>query len=330
MLPIEDRVPEQPRVTPVVTYAIIALNVLVFLYELGLPPQALETFIDRWGATPYEITSGVDLVPTIPLPVYATLVTSLFIHGGFLHLFSNMIFFWVFGDNVERYYGRFAFIAFYLLAGVAAALTQIAIYPGSQAPMIGASGAIAGVLGAYLLLFPRATVRTVFFVGPFFALGRVGALLLIAAWFALQLLQGVGALVTPNVAANVAFFAHIGGFLFGVLITLATLRIRHEHVQNFRQGLFMSRIARNWVIAIAAFAISLWLASLVASASPMLGTLLQVVIILGAAVFATLDAIIRLSGHHSFLGDGRGVGRLLALVQLLAALGLLLGLVGLV
>jgi membrane associated rhomboid family serine protease len=328
MLPIEDRAPEQPRIIPFVTYSIIALNVLVFMYELTLTEPSLDAFVGGYGATPFEITHGVDLIPKIPWPVYATLVTSLFIHGGFLHVFSNMIFFWVFGDNIERYFGHLFFGIFYLLGGVAAAFAQVAIAPNSQIPMIGASGAISAVLGSYLLLFPRATIRTVLFVGPFFAIGRVGALLLIAAWFALQLLQGIGALLAPSSTGNVAFFAHIGGFTFGVVVTVATLHFRHQHVPNLRQGVFLSRIARNWVIAIAVFAIALWLVSMLAASNPAAASTLGVVIILGAAIFATVDAVLRLTGHHSFLGDGRGIGRLLAVIQLLVALGLLLGLIG--
>ena len=330
MLPLEDRPPAQPPITPFVTYAIIALNALVFLYELTLSPSALSQFVRAWGATPYEISHAVDITPVVSVPVYASLLTSLFIHGGFLHIIGNMVFLWVFGDNVERHFGHLRFLLFYLLAGVVAALAQTAVISMSRDPMIGASGAVAGVLGAYLLLFPRARVQTLFFVGPFLAVGRVGAFILIAVWFATQLFQGVGSLVNANSdGGGVAFFAHIGGFIFGLIATAAEHLSRHERFESIRQGLFLGWAARNWVITIAALLIGLWLASLLSASSPALAGLLQAAILLSAVGVAIVDALRRLTGHHSFLGQGAGLGRVLALIQLLLALILLLGLLGL-
>lgn len=329
MLPLEDRPPAQPPSVPFITYSVIALNVFVFLYMLTLPSAAADTFVAAWGATPFEISHDVDLPPYIPLPVYVTLLTSLFIHGGFLHIIGNMIFLWVFGDNVERHFGHLGFLPFYVLGGIVAALTQTAVAPDSTDPMIGASGAIAAVLAAYLILFPRARVQTLFFVGPFFAVGRVGAMLLIAAWFVLQLFQGVGSLVSPAFVSGVAFFAHIGGFVFGLVVTISEHALRHERFESLRYGLFLGWAARNWLIVIALLLASLWLVSFLATASPALAAAGQAVVLLAAAGLAIVDALRRLTGHHSLLGQGAGLGRLLALVQLLVALGLLFGLLGL-
>ena len=218
MIPFNDRPDDRHRRTPYVTYSLIALNVLVFLYELALGPD-LETFILTFGVTPYEIVTGQDVFPTVPISPYVTLITSQFIHFGLLHIAGNMIFLWVFGDNVEDALGHVPFLLFYLFIGVIANLTQVLINPLSLVPAIGASGAIAGVLAGYLLLYPHAPVRTLLFVIPFVTVTWISAVFLIGFWFVLQLLSGVLSLGDIQAqTGGVAFFAHIGGFVAGAIV----------------------------------------------------------------------------------------------------------------
>jgi membrane associated rhomboid family serine protease len=214
MLPLRDVNPT--RTFPLVTIAIIAVNVLVFIYELILGPQ-LEGFVQSWAIIPYEITHGVDLPPASIQPIYLTLITAMFLHGGIVHIAGNMLFLWIFGNNIEDAMGSLRFIVFYLLCGLVAAFAQIAVGPNSDIPNIGASGAIAGVLGAYLLLFPRAEVQTLVFLGFFVRLVRLPALLFLGLWFVLQLFSGVAGL-GMEATGGVAWFAHIGGFIAGIVL----------------------------------------------------------------------------------------------------------------
>ena len=194
------------------TVTLIGINVVVFVVELLLEAAgALPTFFMNWGVTPYEVTQNLG-VRSI-----ATLLTSVFIHGGFMHILGNMLYLWIFGNNVEDVMGRPKFVLFYLLCGVLAGLSQVAADPLSRIPAIGASGAIAGVLGAYLVLFPRARVATLVFLGLFFRIARLPAVLVLGFWFVLQLLNGMLALTTFE-SGGVAWFAHIGGFVAGVLL----------------------------------------------------------------------------------------------------------------
>lgn len=217
MIPISDE-PARRRSFPLVNLILIVANIAAFLYELSLGP-ALDSFLVAYGVVPAAIASGHALGPGAPSPIYVTLITSQFLHGGFLHIAGNMIFLWVFGDNVEDYLGHLRYLLFYLAAGVVAGLGQVIADPSSMIPGIGASGAIAGVLAAYAVLFPRASVRTLLFLGPFITVTRVSAFLLIGFWFVLQLISAFVEL-TSTAAANggVAFFAHVGGFLFGLVI----------------------------------------------------------------------------------------------------------------
>jgi len=214
MLPLRDVNPT--RHFPLMTVILIAINVLVFIYELILGPQ-LEGFVQSWAIIPYEITHGVDLPPASIQPVYLTLITAMFLHGGFVHIAGNMLFLWIFGNNIEDAMGSLRFLVFYLLRGLAAAFAQIAVGPNSDVPNIGASGAIAGVLGAYLLLFPRAEVQTLVFLGFFVRLVRLPALLFLGLWFVLQLFSGVAGL-GMEATGGVAWFAHIGGFIAGIVL----------------------------------------------------------------------------------------------------------------
>lgn len=218
MIPISDYAGRRRRF-PWVMLAILALNVLVFLYEMSLEPRALQGFVSSFGAIPYEIIHRVDLPPAGPQPIYLTLFTAMFIHAGFLHLASNMLYLWVFGDNVEDQMGHIRFLVFYLLAGLLASATHIALGPDSRLPSVGASGAIAGVLGAYLVLFPRAQVRVLLFLGPFITTTMVSSFLLIGFWALVQMFSGIGSLaVDTEQTGGVAYWAHIGGFVAGLIL----------------------------------------------------------------------------------------------------------------
>jgi membrane associated rhomboid family serine protease len=174
---------------------------------------ASQRFIFQWGAIPYQIIHGevIHVLPSIPLPL--TLFSSMFLHGGFLHLIGNMLYLWIFGNNIEDALGHFRFFLFYLVCGLGAGTTQILSDPNSTVPMIGASGAIGGILGAYLLLFPSARIVTLIFIFIFIKIVRIPALIVLGFWFFIQLLS-----VGGGVISNVAFFAHIGGFLAGLVL----------------------------------------------------------------------------------------------------------------
>lgn len=217
MIPISDD-PGPRRLTPVVNITLVLINVAVFLYEVSLGDRGLEGLFRSAGVVPLEFTTGRDLPPAAPGGIYyTTLLTSMFLHGGFLHLGSNMLFLWVYGDNVEDRLGHGRYLAFYLLSGLAASALHIFFNWGSQIPSVGASGAIAGVLAGYLVLFPRATIRTLVFLGPFITITRIPALILIGFWFASQVFSGVASLgAASEQTSGVAFWAHVGGFLAGV------------------------------------------------------------------------------------------------------------------
>ncbi len=199
---------------PVVTLTIVAVNTLVFLYELFLllngGEQGLNSFIMAFGATPAALASGQSLY---------TLFTSMFVHSGLTHIGFNMLYLLAFGDNVEDLLGRSRYIVFYLLCGLLADFAQIASNPASQIPSVGASGAIAGVLGGYLLLFPKGKVRVLFFLGPLSHVTRVAAILYIGFWFVTQIFSGIASLGVPTAeSGGVAYWAHIGGFVGGLVL----------------------------------------------------------------------------------------------------------------
>ena len=205
MFPVGDD-DSQRRTVPVVTFALIGLNVVVFLAELAGGDQ----FITNWAFVPARFTEqpGANAV---------TIFSAMFMHGGWLHLFGNMLFLWIFGDNVEDRFGHLKFLIFYLLTGIAATFSQYALSPESAIPNVGASGAIAGVLGAYILMFPQARVKVL--------LGRqlvaMPAFIVLGMWIALQLVSGVGTIAaTDESSGGVAYMAHIGGFAAGLVMTL--------------------------------------------------------------------------------------------------------------
>ncbi len=210
MIPLRDENPTY--IFPFITVGIVLLNCLLFLYQLSWG----RGLILRLGVIPYEIIHGVDLPPPSPIPVRLTPFTSMFMHGGFLHIGGNMLYLWIFGDNVEEQLGHLRFLLFYLGCGLAAEGVQILTNPQSTIPLIGASGAIAGVLGAYLVRFPRARVLTLVILGYFIRVMRVPAFLLLGLWFLIQLLNGIPSL-GGGVSGGVAWFAHIGGFAAGAI-----------------------------------------------------------------------------------------------------------------
>ena len=214
MFPIRDHNPSGS--TPYVTLLLIAANITVFLgYWLGLPSEwAVQRFLYEWGAVPQLVTSGRRV---------ETLVTSMFLHGGWMHLIGNMWFLWLFGDNMEDQLGHLRFAGFYLLAGLAAAALQIAAAPDSGLPMVGASGAIAGVMGGYLLLFPKARVDVLFIFVIFFRIFPIPAWIVLGFWFGAQLVSGI---ITPSDVGGVAYWAHAGGFLSGLVLALPVLIAR--------------------------------------------------------------------------------------------------------
>ena len=226
MIPLKDY-PGPRRSLPWVTWAIIAINVAVFLYQVSLGP-AVEDFIFAYSIVPAALVRGIPQTDLLqhkilfetPHPVYLTLITSMFMHGGWLHLGGNMLYLYVFGDNVEDRLGHMTYLVFYLFCGLVASLTQIFINPTSPIPNLGASGAIAGVLAGYLVLFPWAGVRTVIILVVFFTITTVPAFILIGLWFVLQFFSGLASLyATHQGMGGVAYFAHVGGFLAGLVIT---------------------------------------------------------------------------------------------------------------
>jgi len=221
MLPLKDDVPS--RSFPLFTVMLIAANVAAFLYLLSLQMapagptrEAAAAFVMEFGAVPCRLT-GACPIDEFPAPI-VTVFTSMFLHGGLFHIAGNMLYLWIFGDNVEDTLGHFRFLALYLLAGVGAAVAQTAINPESRIPMVGASGAISGVLGAYLFLFPHASVLTLITFGFFIRFVHIPAVIVLGFWIVVQVLNGVISARQSVDTGGVAWFAHIGGFVAGVVL----------------------------------------------------------------------------------------------------------------
>lgn len=213
MIPLRDNLPTGRP--PVVTLLIIGLNTYVFLKEFLLGPRAGQRFIMYYGLIPCGLTGECHILGRAFSPEM-TLLTSMFVHAGFFHFAGNMLYLWIFGNNVEDSMGKFRFVIFYLLSGLGAAFAQIVVNPASRIPMVGASGAISGVLGAYLLLFPQARVLTLIPLGLFTQIAEIPALIVLGFWIVVQLFNG---LLTFNYeGGGVAVFAHIGGFAVGMLM----------------------------------------------------------------------------------------------------------------
>ncbi len=215
MIPLKDDIPRSTF--PFITIAIILINIIVFVYQISIGDWDERLFIVRAGAIPYEISHLRDLHPPNLVPIPFTIFTALFIHGGIAHLAGNMIYLWIFGDNIEDKLGHLRFLLFYLIAGMIATLAHVLLAPASHTPMIGASGAIAGILGAYLILFPRATVSTLIFLFIFIDIVKIPALVFLVLWFAFQLMSS-------GHGGNIAWYAHIGGFIAGVILIKLFMR----------------------------------------------------------------------------------------------------------
>jgi len=219
VIPIADEI--RSHRVPLVTYGLIMLNVVVFLYEL-MPWQSLDALFASWGAVPAHIADPLHY-PLAPL----TLFTSMFLHAGWTHLVGNMLYLWIFGDNVEDALGSVGYVLFYVAAGVAAGLAQVLVAPSSLIPAVGASGAIAGVLAVYVVLFPAAPVRVLIPGYYLMRVARVPALVVLGMWFVLQLFNGFLSLGAQTLATGgVAWFAHIGGFVLGLVVGVAVRLLR--------------------------------------------------------------------------------------------------------
>lgn len=213
MIPIRDENPT--RRFPLITIALIAANCVAFLYQLSLGPALSQELVFTRGLVPWIVVHLPELGAGAVIPVTSSFFTSMFLHGDLFHLLGNMLFLWVFADNVEDRMGRGRFLIFYLICGLAAALAQIAALPSSRVPMVGASGAISGVLGAYMLLFPHARVLTVIPIFIFLHFIRLPALVVLGMWFLFQVLYSVWS--DPS-RGGVAWYAHIGGFVAGLVL----------------------------------------------------------------------------------------------------------------
>jgi len=218
MIPLRDDNPAQRA--PIVTRGIIVLNVLAFIYELSISDGTHE-FLRDWGVVPGRLFAALTGETSLPVELL-TLITSQFLHGGWLHLIGNMWYLWIFGDNVEDRMGHARFLLFYLASGIVAAVLNAALMPGSPLPTVGASGAIAGVLGAYAFAFPRARVLTLVPIFFFIQIIPIPALVLLGIWFAFQFIAG--ALSAGGSGGGVAWWAHIAGFVFGFVVMMATGR----------------------------------------------------------------------------------------------------------
>ena len=209
MLPVRDNIKSQSL--PVVNYVLIAINIFVFVYEISLSPEALESLIFTWGLVPARYPDLLSLATAPPL------ITSMFLHGGIAHVGGNLLYLFIFGDNVEDWLGHGRYIVFYLVCGLAAAFGQYMVDTSAAVPMVGASGAISGILGAYLVLYPKARLVTLWWLFIFVRFIELPAVLYLGVWFLMQL--GSGLISTPGASqGGVAFWAHIGGFVGGVLM----------------------------------------------------------------------------------------------------------------
>jgi membrane associated rhomboid family serine protease len=221
MFPIRDT--QRTYSTPVVTIMLIVVNLLVFLYEISLEPYAQNHFTARWALVPARF-HAIDLL------------TSMFLHGGWMHVLGNMWFLWIFGDNIEDVLGHAKYLVFYILCGVAAGVTHVMLNADSRLPTVGASGAIAGVMGAYLIKFPRNKITTLIFFGFVFFVD-IPAVFMLGYWFLIQVFSGVGSVGYTNVSqGGTAWFAHVGGFLAGMI--LVRLMAGEDRVYTRRRDLY--------------------------------------------------------------------------------------------
>ncbi|MDJ0532413.1 MAG: rhomboid family intramembrane serine protease [Xenococcaceae cyanobacterium MO_207.B15] len=218
MIPLRDENPTQ--ITPIIVYALITINILVFLHQLSLGSEIeLRQFFDLYAVIPQELSDSFDGIRSSQsFPEILTLITSQFLHGGFMHIGFNMLFLWTFGNNIEEDLGHFRFLFFYLICGILAGLTHWFFGMESAVPTVGASGAIAGVMGAYIIKYPRAQILTLLPLGFFITTVRIPAVFFLGFWFLQQAISSVASLGMPEVMTGVAYWAHAGGFVFGAVL----------------------------------------------------------------------------------------------------------------
>lgn len=220
IIPISDDYPT--KLKPIFTFLIIAINIIIHLW-VRIITANLENFINKWGFTP----TSLNLLPSL-IPVF-TMFTSMFLHGNFIHLLFNMWFLWIFGDNIEDAFGYLGFIVFYFLCHVGAIFGHILFYPNSSQPIIGASGAISGVMAAYLLLYWKSPIKVLLY----FTTTKIPALIFIILWFIYQIIYGMGSLANPELLGNVGWFAHIGGFLTGIILTIILPKNPKRYIKRY-------------------------------------------------------------------------------------------------
>lgn len=208
--PLKDENPTYSK--PILTVSLIVINCLVYFYSWPMHQKVFQIFMFKYGLIPYELVHMAELTPDFAVPVFLTPFTSMFLHGGFLHLAGNMLFLWIFGNNIEDYLGSVKFIIFYLVSGLAAVFLFVLFGPNSKVPLVGASGAIAGVLGAYLVLYPRAKILTLIWLFYFIRIVKLPASFMLGFWFFYQLLMSAA---SSGTGGGVAWLAHVGGFAFG-------------------------------------------------------------------------------------------------------------------
>jgi len=242
MIPLRDTIPSMRF--PAVTIGLIVVNAFVFLFELGVSARGLDAVFYQWGIVPCTFTGTCPArLRLLVHPNYLTLLSSMFLHGGWMHIIGNMWSLWIFGDNVEDRMGRAGFLCFYLLSGLTAGVLHIAFNPSSRIPTVGASGAIAGVMGAYLLLFPHARVLTLVPIFIFLQTIELPAVFFLGFWFLTNLLSGIGSLAAHTGAGGVAWWAHIGGFLVGLLWALP---LRRREDRRYQQYYYADDDYRRW------------------------------------------------------------------------------------
>ncbi|WAM36193.1 rhomboid family intramembrane serine protease [Caldicellulosiruptor acetigenus] len=231
MIPLKDTIPSREK--PFMTWTLILINVFVFLYQVSMPQEAAQEFVFRYGFVPERFTQLLShgFVVAASVSIWS-IITSMFLHGSWMHLISNMWSLWLFGDNVEDRVGHFRFLIFYILSGIAAALTHWFFNANSPIPTVGASGAISGVMGAYFLMFPLSRIVTLIPLGfiPLFI--EIPAIFFLGLWFLSQVSSGILELFGPVFGSGIAWWAHIGGFVFGVL-TINMFKKRYRRYHNF-------------------------------------------------------------------------------------------------
>jgi membrane associated rhomboid family serine protease len=238
MLPTRDLNPT--RRTPIVTYGLIGLNVVVFLWEMSLSPQALEQAFQQLAVVPANLSNAPFAVENI-----LDIIRSMFLHGGYDHIIGNMLYLWLFGDNIEDRFGILLYLVLYFVSGFVAAFLQTFIDPSSTIPMVGASGAIAGVLGAYLVLFPSVKVQGIIPLGRVAQMSTMPAWIVLGLWFVLQLVDGFASLgAASQYGGGVAFFAHIGGFIAGVVLAFLFMGLVPQPPREQREQMLYQRAQR--------------------------------------------------------------------------------------